>query len=210
MIKFLKYINRLLTKFKNRVDFYFRNFFYFLFPNKLNLFRNRIIYRSLPVFQQMTLCQGKGRVEIGNNCSFGYKIGGFNRGGSIELQARYRKSIIKIGNNIATNNNLFLCAANYIEIGDYTRIGQNVVIMDFEAHGIDPLKRNKVGKIGNVIIGKNVWIGNNVTILKNSKIGENSIVATGAVVAGIFPANVIIGGVPAKIIKALNFDLLQS
>ncbi|CAM4364096.1 hypothetical protein [Gillisia limnaea] len=77
--------------------------------------------------------------------------------------------------------------------------------MDFEAHGIDPCRRNKVGEIGSVIVGKNVWIGNNVTILKNSNIGENSIVATGAVVAGVFPSNVIIGGVPAKIIKKLNF-----
>jgi len=200
MIKLLKHIYRLLTKVKNWFDSYFRNFFYFLFPNKLNLLRNRIIYGSLPVFQQITLCQGKGIVEIGNNCSFGYKIGGFNRRGSIELQARYRKSIIKIGNNIATNNNIFICAANYIEIGGDTLIGQNVVIMDHESHGIDPLKRRQLGEIGKVIIGRNVWLGNNVNILKNSEIGENTIVATGAVVAGIFPSNVIIGGVPAKII----------
>ena len=53
---------------------------------------------------------------------------------------------------------------------DHTRIGQNVTIMDFEAHGIDPSKRNKVGEIGEVIIEENVWIGNNVIILKNSKI----------------------------------------
>ncbi len=169
----------------------------------MNLLRNRIIYKSFPVFQQITLCQGHGIVEIGNNCAFGYKIGGFNRGGSIELQARYQKSLIKLGNNIATNNNIFICAANYIEIGDDTLIGQNVVIMDHEAHGIAPLKRRQLGEIGKVIIGRNVWIGNNVTILKNSEIGENSIVATGAVVAGSFPKNVIIGGVPAKIIRNL-------
>ena len=73
--------------------------------------------------------------------------------------------------------------------------------MDHEAHGISPLERRQLGEIGKVIIGKNVWIGNNVTILKNSEVGENSIVATGAVVAGFFPSNVIIGGVPAKIIR---------
>lgn len=201
MIKVLKFLIHLFITIKNWVNFYFRNFFYFIFPNKLNLLRNRIVYGSLPTFQQITLCQGLGIVEIGNNCAFGYKIGGFNRGGSIELQARYRKSLIRIGSNISTNNNIFICAANYIVIGDDTLIGQNVIIMDHEAHGIDPLKRRQLGEIGKVIIGKNVWIGNNVTILKNSEIGENSIVATGAVVAGLFPANVIIGGVPAKIIR---------
>jgi acetyltransferase-like isoleucine patch superfamily enzyme len=182
---------------------YFGKFIYFINPNKLNLLRNRIIYKSLPEFQQITLCKGKGLVEIGNNCSFGYKIGGFNRGGSVELQARYWESKVKIGNNVKTNNNIFLCAANYIEIGDDVLIGQNVVIMDHEAHSIEPLRRKKLGEIGKVIISKNVWVGNNVTILKNSEIGENSIVATGAVVTGIFPSNVIIGGVPAKIVKII-------
>jgi acetyltransferase-like isoleucine patch superfamily enzyme len=156
-----------------------------------------------PICQQKTLITGLGIVEIGENCSFGYKLGGFHRGGSIEFQPRYKAAIIKIGNNVTTNNNLFFCAANYIEIGGDTLIGQNVTIMDHEAHGIDPLHRRKLGVIGEVIIGKNVWIGNNVTILKNSTIGENSIIATGAVVSGKFPANVIIGGVPAKIIKSL-------
>ncbi len=203
MIKVLKFLIHLFLKVKNWGNFYFRNFFYFIFPNKLNLLRNRIIYGSLPTFQQITLCQGPGIVEIGKNCAFGYKIGGFNRGGSIELQARYQKSVIKLGNHIVTNNNIFICAANYIEIGDDTLIGQNVVILDHEAHGIAPLERRQLGEIGKVIIGRNVWIGNNVTILKNSEIGENSIVATGAVVAGFFPKNVIIGGVPAKMIRNL-------
>jgi acetyltransferase-like isoleucine patch superfamily enzyme len=65
------------------------------------------------------------------------------------------------------------------------------------------LKRREVGEIGKVILGSNVWIGSNVTILKNTIIGENTIIATGAVVTGVIPSNVIIGGVPAKIIRSL-------
>jgi acetyltransferase-like isoleucine patch superfamily enzyme len=47
-------------------------------------------------------------------------MGGFNGGGSIALQARYKNSRIKIGNDIATNNNNILCTASYIKIGDNT------------------------------------------------------------------------------------------
>lgn len=204
MFNLLNFIYSLYRKPKNWFLFYLNYFFNFIYPNRINLFRQRIIYYRRPLISQYTICEGKGIVEIGNNCSFGYKLGGFHRGGSIELQARYMNSKIKIGNNIATNNNIMLCAANYIEIGDNTLIGQNVTIIDHEAHGIDPLKRRELGVVGKVIIGKNVWIGNNVSVLKNSEIGENSIIATGAVVSGKFPANVIIGGVPAKILKEID------
>ena len=52
-----------------------------------------------------------------------------------------------------------------------------------------------------VAIGNNCWIGAKATILDGTKIGDGCIVAAGAVVKGEFPDNVIIGGVPAKIIK---------
>jgi hypothetical protein len=61
---------------------------------------------------QYNLFIGVGIVEIVNGCSFGLILGGFRKGGSIEIQSRYTESIIKIGNNIVTNNNIFVCAAN--------------------------------------------------------------------------------------------------
>lgn len=183
------------------LDGLWRKYLNFILPNLVFLFSKRILYHKLPVCNQKMFITGKGVVEIGKGCVFGYKYGGFHRGGAIEIQPRYKKAKIKIGNNLWTNNNIFICAANYIEIGDNSLIGQYVTIMDHEAHGIDPLRRRELGKIGIVIIGKNVWIGNNVTILKNSEIGDNTIVATGAVVSGKFPKNSIIGGVPAKLIK---------
>ncbi|UMB55473.1 hypothetical protein MKD41_08360 [Lutibacter sp. A64] len=136
-----------------------KKYFNFVFPNLRFIRSKRFNYQHLPICNQKTLLTGKGEISIGKNCKFGYKPGGFHRGGSIELQARYKNAIINIGNNVATNNNIFICAANNIEIGSNTLIGQNVTIMDFEAHGILPHLRNKVGEIGNVILGENVWIG---------------------------------------------------
>lgn len=75
-------------------------------------------------------------------------MGGFSKGGSIELQAHYQNAKINIGNNVATNNNIMLCEAIYIEIGDDTLIGQYVTIMDHEPHGIEPNKRRELGEIG--------------------------------------------------------------
>lgn len=178
-----------------------RKLIYFIIPN---IFTKAKYTDPLNTnFQQKTIITGKGQVEIGRDCTFGYKLGGFWRNGCIELQARNKNAKIILAANISTNNNIFICAMNRISIGKGTRIGQNVCLMDFEAHGTDPLQRRKTGKIGSIEIEDNVWIGNNVTILKNSKIGKNSIIATGSVVNGDFPSNVIIGGIPAKVIKNL-------
>ncbi|GAB6282654.1 MAG: hypothetical protein STSR0008_14000 [Ignavibacterium sp.] len=177
---------------------------YYYWHNFNSFKKKNVSWKTKPNFSQKIFFNGLGKVEIGANCSFGFVLGGFNYKGCIEIQARYKESKILIGSNVATNNNIYLCAANHIEIGDNTLIGQYVTIMDYDAHGIEPENRRKLGQIGKVIIGKNVWIGNNVTVLKNSTIGDNSIIATGAVVSGNFPENVILGGIPAKVIKKVK------
>ena len=199
---------KILLYSKNKFQIFRRNFATFILlviPNISKIKAKKLNFTSeFSKVEQKVIVTGKGKVTIGRNCSFGYKLGGFHKYGLIELQPRYEKANILIGDYVTTNNNIFFCAANHIEIGSNTLIGLNVVILDHEAHGVHPDERNKLGPIGKVIIGKNVWIGNNVTILKDSVIGDNSIIALGAVVSGEFPANVIIGGIPAKIIKKFN------
>jgi acetyltransferase-like isoleucine patch superfamily enzyme len=173
--------------------------FKFILPNIFSL--KNIRYVNIPDCQQKILITGKGKVSIGKDCKFGFKQGGFYLKGCIEFQPRDKNAIIKIGKNVVTNNNIFICSLNYIEIGDNTLIGQNVTLMDFEAHGILPKDRREIGVVGEIIIGRNVWIGNNVMVLKGTKIGDNPIVAAGAIVKGVFPSNAIIGGVPGKVIK---------
>ena len=197
----MKFLYTFILKIFSVIKTNYRRLIYFVLPNIFT--KAKYSYTSFPKFQQKTIISGKGIVIIGKKCGFGYKVGGFWRNGCVEIQTRSKESKIIIGDSVNTNNNIFICAHNTISIGDYTRIGQNVCIMDFEAHSTNPQERSKLGEIGSVEIGKNVWIGNNVTILKNSKIGKNTIVATGAVVNGVFPENVIIGGIPAKVIKEL-------
>jgi len=65
-----------------------------------------------------------------------------------------------------------------------------------------PYERHKLGEKKEVIIGKNVWIGSKVIILKGARIGDNSVVAAGSVILGKeYPANSIIGGNPARVLK---------
>lgn len=155
-------------------------------------------------FLQKTIFTGKGTVVIGDSCSFGYILGGHFYKGLCEIQPRYKNSLIKFGNGIATNNNLFICCAGEIIIDDAVLIGEDVMIIDHDAHGIHPQeRRSSIGNTSPIHIKENVWIGSRVIILPGTTIGKNTIVAAGAVVKGTFPSNVIIGGCPAKVIKEL-------
>ena len=88
-----------------------------------------------------------------------------------------------------------------ITIGDGVQIGHNVVLATLN-HDPDPANRSQVIP-GPIEIGRNVWIGSNATVLPGVCIGDNAIVAAGAVVARDVPADTVVGGVPARVLKRL-------
>lgn len=172
-------------------------------------FKKNIKINNRIIFNQKTIFSGKGVIEFKGYSSIGYKKGGSFHGLVSEFQSRYKDAIIIIHDKVVFNNTVTIVSANKIEINSMCRIGANVLIMDFEAHGTKPNERDKIGSIGEIIIGKNVWIGSNVIILKNVIIGDNSIVAAGSVVIrGVYPANSIIGGNPAKVVKLIDWYII--
>ena len=112
---------------------------------------------------------------------------------------------MKIGNNVGLGTHgHYGSGAGFVEIGNDTIFG-NYVSIHPENHNYNdlniPVRLQGVNSKDGVKIGCNCWIGAKVTILDGTVIGNNCIVAAGAVVSGSFPDNVIIGGIPAKIIK---------
>ncbi len=111
---------------------------------------------------------------------------------------------LKIGDNVGIGSNTFLGCAGGIEIGDDTILG-NYISFHSENHNFDrndiPIRLQGVKHKG-IKIGKNCWIGSKATILDGTELEDGCIVAAGAVVNGKkYPRNLIIGGVPAKVIK---------
>ena len=107
---------------------------------------------------------------------------------------------IKFGKNIFINIGVMFTDLGGITIEDKVLIGPGAKLLSVN-HSIDPEKRR--GIIASpILIKENAWIGANATILPGVTVGKNSIVAAGAVVTEDAPDNVIVGGVPAKIIKS--------
>ena len=152
---------------------------------------------------------GKGEqyIQLGRNVFVA-------RGGRIEawdeFQGRKYKPQIIIKDNVVINPNIHIGAINRIIIGKGTLIGAHVLITD-HSHGkvngeelrYPPNKRQLYSK-GKVVIGDNVWIGDHVAIMPGVSIGNNAIIGANAVVTRDVPANAVIGGNPAKVIKILE------
>jgi len=109
---------------------------------------------------------------------------------------------ITLGKNIFINSGCRFQDHGGITIGDGALIGHNVVLATLN-HDFAPEKRGTTHPAP-IVIGKNVWIGSNATVLAGVTIGDNSIVAAGAVVTKDVPADMIVGGDPAKVIKTLE------
>ncbi|MDE5990292.1 MAG: sugar O-acetyltransferase [Clostridia bacterium] len=109
---------------------------------------------------------------------------------------------ITVGKNVFINSGCCFQDQGGIEIGDNALIGQQVVIATIN-HDLPPEKRGSMLPAP-VKIGNRVWIGAHATILSGVTIGDNSIVAAGAVVTKDVPKNVVVGGVPAKILKRIE------
>ena len=176
----------------------------------------RLFYRSLstvkiscpsgaPIFMAPVLSEGRGRIFVGAGTSFGYPEDQDFWNSYVFLNPRAKESEIRFGNHCQICNHFTAIAEGPgIEMGNGVLVGSHVAIYDTDFYEISANRRlNGTPKMGKVVIEDNVWIGDRVTILKGAHIGKNSVVAAGAVVAGKFPDDVVIGGVPARVIRSL-------
>lgn len=110
---------------------------------------------------------------------------------------------IRIGDRSTFGSDCFFGAAGGIEIGTDVVAGQYVRFHS-ENHNFDDLdtliKDQGVTHEG-IKIGNNCWIGAGAVFLDGAELGDGCVVAANAVVTKKFPANSVIGGIPAKVIR---------
>jgi acetyltransferase-like isoleucine patch superfamily enzyme len=104
---------------------------------------------------------------------------------------------LTLGSRFQINSGATILCWDSVSIGDETGLAIGVVIMDSDFHPI----RHQDSISAPVVIGKKVWVGARATILKGVTIGDGSIVAAGSIVTRDVPANTLVAGVPAKIIR---------
>ena len=111
---------------------------------------------------------------------------------------------IFLGKHIFINTDCLFVDLGGIYLADHVLVGPRVSIITVIGvnHVLDPAQRRSVVTAG-VHIQRGAWIGAGATILPGVTTGENSVVGAGAVVTKDVPANVVVAGIPAKVIKQL-------
>lgn len=128
-------------------------------------------------------------------------IYGYNEIGRGSLIWILESGQINISGNTFTAGNSMIISKQKVTIGKDCAIAWGVTICDHDFHRlyIDGVQQIETAP---VLIGNNVWIGMNATILKGVTIGDGAVIAAESVVTKDVPARSLVGGNPAKIIKA--------
>lgn len=132
--------------------------------------------------------------------SIGYHIGeGTKIVGPIECSAK-----LTIGKGCWIGKNLKINGNGTVVIGDRCDIAPEVTFQT-GGHEIGSMERRAGnGKRYSQKVGDGVWIGGRVTIIGDTLVGAGSVIAGCACVVKDVPSNVLVGGVPAKIIRRLD------
>lgn len=107
----------------------------------------------------------------------------------------------QIGKNVFINFDCVFLDLGGITIEDGVLIAPKVSLLS-EGHPISPQERHSLVP-KHIHIKKNAWIGANASIIHGVTIGQNAVVAAGSVVTKDVPDNVVVGGIPAQILKEL-------
>ena len=110
---------------------------------------------------------------------------------------------LTLGDKVFINRSCYFDFSGRITLQDGAEVGHGVTLIT-AYHAIGTAEK-RAGPITprDIVIGKGAWIGANATIMPGVTIGEGAVVGAAACVTKDVPANTVVAGVPARIMKQL-------
>jgi maltose O-acetyltransferase len=180
---FSRNIRRLLVGFINTIQKYF------LFDDQVSIFIRLLLLRLIGVKTSLTS-------KILGDCDI---LGGK----------------LTVGKNVIINRRCYFDLTGHVTIEDNIGIGHGVTFITSH-HEVGPqenragfMEKAKYVSPRNIILKKGCWIGANVTILSGVTIGQGAIIGSNSLVAKDVEPNVMVMGIPARIIKKLELDIVE-
>jgi acetyltransferase-like isoleucine patch superfamily enzyme len=145
------------------------------------------------------ICPGV-KLEIGPDATL--KIGRWAWLGH-GCKVRVHEGEVSIGAKTVIGQECTISAYQHVSIGRECIIADRVMMIDFD-HGVTeverPIRNQGIYK-RDIRVGHNVWIGYGACVLRGVTVGDNAIVGTSAVLTRAIPANAVVGGIPARVIR---------
>jgi acetyltransferase-like isoleucine patch superfamily enzyme len=116
---------------------------------------------------------------------------------------RCHEGVVSIGAKTVLGQECTISAYQHVSIGRECVIADRVMLIDFDHGSVEverPIRLQGIYK-RDVNVGHNVWIGYGACILRAVTVGDNAIIGTNAVVTKEVPANAVVGGVPARVLR---------
>lgn len=116
---------------------------------------------------------------------------------------RVHEGVVEIGAKTVVGQECTISAFQHISIGRECIVADRVMMIDFD-HGVTeverPIRLQGIYK-RDVRVGHNVWIGYGACLLRGVTVGENCVVGASSVVTTDFPADSVLAGSPARLIR---------
>ncbi len=116
---------------------------------------------------------------------------------------RVHEGEVSIGAKTVMGQECTISAYQHVSIGRECILADRVMLIDFD-HGVTeverPIRLQGIYK-RDVNVGHNVWIGYGACVLRGITVGDNAVIGTNSVVTHDTPANAVVGGVPARVIR---------
>jgi acetyltransferase-like isoleucine patch superfamily enzyme len=133
-----------------------------------------------------------GRVELGRWSWVGHGT-----------KIRCHEGLVSIGAKTVIGQECTISAYQHVSLGRECILADRVMLIDFDHRVTEverPVRLQGIYK-RDVRVGNNVWIGYGACILRGVTVGDNAIIGTSAVVTRDVPANAVVGGIPAKVLR---------
>ncbi|OCZ49557.1 hypothetical protein A7D23_03045 [Dehalobacter sp. TeCB1] len=180
------------------------------------------------VSRNVVFLRAKGKIKIEGDLSFGMIKIGFSTVGIIDLKSKHTmleiigelifkgSAIIGTGSNISVSGKLSLgnnfkisansniYCTNEIVFGNDCLVSWDCLFMDTDSHDIiDNDTKEKINFDKEILIGDRVWFGCRVLVLKGTSLKSDVIIASSSLLNKCYDGNnVLIGGIPARIIRS--------
>ena len=116
---------------------------------------------------------------------------------------RVHEGEVRIGAKTVMGQECTISAFQHVSIGRECIIADRVMLIDFDHGAVEverPVRLQGIYK-RDVRLGHNVWMGYGACVLRGVSIGDNAIVGTSAVITKDVPANAVVAGSPARVIR---------